>query len=269
MKCLFFLVHLFTMLTLQPNAWAPGTSQLMSGQHSELLVSLVSEMVLTDACQHNTAIIRAGPSQTTCWRASSRWETNLGSMVPNASTGLRDPSTRSKKQIVATFRDQTNEDKSTNGCVKPFFDSERKHTQKSCAAFCRKRPADLHRGIPHPNEVNARQATTSSVEHRGGSPVLVEKRKRDEMNPFDAVISAGVPFIVLDLEHPTTKLSACLDTAMFDVCISFSRQPTCSGKRFVSGSLATPEGNADVTSTESHRFRRSTLGKATDAPSSE
>ena len=89
------------------------------------------------------------------------------------------------------------------------------------------------------------------------------------MNPFDAVISAGVPFIVLDLKHPTTKLSACLDTATFDVCISFSRQPTCSGKRFVLAILAAPESSADVTSTESHRFRRSTLGKATDVPSSE
>ena len=89
------------------------------------------------------------------------------------------------------------------------------------------------------------------------------------MNPFDAVISAGASFSVLDMDYPTTKLSACLDTAMFDVCIFFSRQPKCSGKRFVSASLATPEGNADVTSTESHRFRRSRLWKATDAPSAE
>ena len=52
------------MLTLQPNAWAPETSQLMSGQHSELFVSLVvSEILLTDASQHNTAIIRAGLSR--------------------------------------------------------------------------------------------------------------------------------------------------------------------------------------------------------------
>ena len=44
------------------------------------------------------------------------------------------------------------------------------------------------------------------------------------MNPFDAVISAGASFSVLDMDYPTTKLSACLDTAMFDFCISFSRQ---------------------------------------------
>ena len=58
------------MLTLVPNAWAPGTSQLMSFQHYELFVSLVvSEILLTDASQHNTAIVQAGPS--------SRWERQL------------------------------------------------------------------------------------------------------------------------------------------------------------------------------------------------
>ena len=36
----------------------------MSGQHSELSVSLVvREMLLTDTSQHNTAIFRAGPSR--------------------------------------------------------------------------------------------------------------------------------------------------------------------------------------------------------------
>ena len=59
------------MLSLQPNAWAPGTSQLMSFQHYELFVSLVvSEMLQSDASQHNTAIVQAGPS--------SRWESQLG-----------------------------------------------------------------------------------------------------------------------------------------------------------------------------------------------
>ena len=38
---------------------------------------------------------------------------------------------------------------------------------------------------------------------------------------------------------------------------------------FVSASLAAQEGIADVTSTESRRFRQSTLGEATDAPRSE
>ena len=58
------------MLSLHPNAWAPGTSQLMSGQHYELFVSLVvSEVLLTDASQHNTTIMQAGPS--------SRWESQL------------------------------------------------------------------------------------------------------------------------------------------------------------------------------------------------
>ena len=58
------------MLSLQPNAWAPGTSQLMSFQHYELFVSLVvSEILLIDAGQQNTAIVQAGPS--------SRWESQL------------------------------------------------------------------------------------------------------------------------------------------------------------------------------------------------
>ena len=71
LKCLFFPFHLYTMLSLQPSAWAPGTSQLMSGQHYELFVGLVvSEMLLSDASQHHTTIIQAGPS--------SRWESQLG-----------------------------------------------------------------------------------------------------------------------------------------------------------------------------------------------
>ena len=55
------------MLTLLPNAWAPGTSQLMSGQHYELFVGLVVSEI---SSQHNTAIVQAGPS--------SRWEGQLG-----------------------------------------------------------------------------------------------------------------------------------------------------------------------------------------------
>ena len=41
-------------------------------------------------------------------------------MLLNDSIRLRDPSTRSNKQIVAKFRDKTNQDKGTNGCVKPM-----------------------------------------------------------------------------------------------------------------------------------------------------
>ena len=58
-------------------------------------------------------------------------------------------------------------------------------------------------------------------------------------------------------------------TTMFAFCIGFSGERTLSAKRFVSASLAAPEGTADVTSTESQRFRRPTLKKATDAPRSE
>ena len=54
---------------------------------------------------------------------------------------------------------------------------------------------------------------------------------------------------------------------MFGFCIDSSRQRTLGGKRFVSASL--PEGIADVTSTESRRFRQSPLAKAIYAPRSE
>ena len=95
------------MLTLQRNAWAPRTSQLMPGQHSELFASLVvSEMFLTDELYE--------------WVRNDK-KTNLGSVVPNESNGLRDPSARSNKQIVATCRDKTNQDKGPNGCVKPML----------------------------------------------------------------------------------------------------------------------------------------------------
>ena len=75
----------------------------MSGQHSELFVSLVvSEMLLTDASQHNTQLYE---------RVRNDKKTNLGSVVPHESTRLRDPSTSSNEQIVATCRDKTNQDK--------------------------------------------------------------------------------------------------------------------------------------------------------------
>ena len=56
---------------------------------------------------------------------------------------------------------------------------------------------------------------------------------------------------------------------MLGFFIGIKRHRTLSGKRFVSASLAAQEGIADVTSTESLRFRQSTLGEATDAPRSE
>ena len=56
---------------------------------------------------------------------------------------------------------------------------------------------------------------------------------------------------------------------IFGFFICFSRQRTLGGKRFVSASLAAPEGIADVTNTESRRFRQSPLAKAIDAPRSE
>ena len=49
---------------------------------------------------------------------------------------------------------------------------------------------------------------------------------------------------------------------MFGLYIGISAERTLSAKRFVSASLAAPEGTADVTSSESQRFRRATLAKA-------
>ena len=56
---------------------------------------------------------------------------------------------------------------------------------------------------------------------------------------------------------------------MFAFHIGSSRERTLSGKRFVSASLAALESIADVGSTVSQPFRKSTLGKAIDAPRSE
>ena len=56
---------------------------------------------------------------------------------------------------------------------------------------------------------------------------------------------------------------------LFGFFIGFSRQRTLGGKRFVSASLAAPEGIADVSSNESQRCQPPTLGKAIDAPRSE
>ena len=87
----------------------------MSDQNCELFVSLVvSEMNVTEVSQHNTAIIQAGPSQTTVgvlMKGKPTWD----QWCRMNQFGLRDPSTRSNKQIVATFRDKTNQDKSSNG----------------------------------------------------------------------------------------------------------------------------------------------------------
>ena len=53
---------------------------------------------------------------------------------------------------------------------------------------------------------------------------------------------------------------------MFIIYVCFSQERTLSGKRWVTASLAEPEGIADVISTESQRFRASTLAKPIDAP---
>ena len=53
---------------------------------------------------------------------------------------------------------------------------------------------------------------------------------------------------------------------MFIIYVCFSQEWTLSGKRWVTASLAEPEGIEDVTSTESQRFRASRLAKPIDAP---
>ena len=56
---------------------------------------------------------------------------------------------------------------------------------------------------------------------------------------------------------------------MFIFYVCFRQERTLSGKRWVTASLVEPEGIADVTSTESQRFRPSTLAKPIDAPCSQ
>ena len=87
---------------------------------SKLLVCFAVREVLLAKSQHHTIIVQAGPSKTTCWRPHDG-KANLGSTVPNESIRLRDPSTRSNEQIVATIQDKTNQDKGPNGCVKPML----------------------------------------------------------------------------------------------------------------------------------------------------
>ena len=53
---------------------------------------------------------------------------------------------------------------------------------------------------------------------------------------------------------------------MFIFCVCFSEERMLSGKRWVTASLTEPEGIVDVTSTESQRFRPSTIAKPIDAP---
>ena len=55
---------------------------------------------------------------------------------------------------------------------------------------------------------------------------------------------------------------------MFTFYVCFSQERTLSGKRWVTASLAEPEGIADVTITESQRFRPSTHAKPIDTPCS-
>ena len=56
---------------------------------------------------------------------------------------------------------------------------------------------------------------------------------------------------------------------MFGFYIESSQERALRGKWFVSASLVAQEGTADVTKTESRRFRQSPLAKAIDAPRSE
>ena len=104
------------MLTLNSNAWASDkTSQLMSGQHSELLVCFVlREVLLVETSQHHIASVLAKSSQVTWWCPHDK-KANLRLRLQNQFIRLWDPSTRSNKQIVATFGDGTSRDNTPNG----------------------------------------------------------------------------------------------------------------------------------------------------------
>ena len=100
-------------------------------------------------------------------------------MVPTESIWLRDPPTRSKKQIVATFRDKTNEDKGLNGCVKPILTPSESTLKKVAPRSVESALSSSTAAFRIRKKVNARQASTSKFVQRGGSTVLVEKRTRD------------------------------------------------------------------------------------------
>ena len=115
-SCLYIPFRMSTMLTLNSNTWASNrTSQLMSGQHSELLVCfVVREVLLVETSQHHIASVLAKSSQITWWCSRDK-KANLRLRLQNSFIRLWDPSTRSNKQIVATFGDERSRDNISNG----------------------------------------------------------------------------------------------------------------------------------------------------------
>ena len=86
-----------------------------------LLVSSPARFFLTEISKHHFAIVQAVPAQGSRL-TSTRWQKPTCDPYRKANQcGLRDPSTRSNKQIVAMFRVKTSQDKSTNGSVKPML----------------------------------------------------------------------------------------------------------------------------------------------------
>ena len=86
------------------------TSQLMSCQHRESLVCfVVREVLLLETSQHHIASVFAKSSQITWWCPHDE-KGNLRLRLQNQFIRLWDPSTRSNKQIVATFGDEASRD---------------------------------------------------------------------------------------------------------------------------------------------------------------
>ena len=108
LKCLFFPIHLFTMLTLLPNAWASGTSQVMSDQHSRFQMMVPIPKLRRIPAQGISCWFRRPRSAPDCNQqtplrkctsgtspskhlALSASKANLRTLPPSQSMRLRDP----------------------------------------------------------------------------------------------------------------------------------------------------------------------------------
>ena len=131
-----YLFRMSTMLTLNSNAWASDkTSQLMSGQRSELLVCfVVREVLLVETSQHHSASVLAKSSQVTWWCPHDK-KANLRVRLQNQFIRLWDPSTRSNKQIVATVWRRNKSRQHPQRLSETHVDSEKETLSQRRAAF--------------------------------------------------------------------------------------------------------------------------------------
>ena len=203
-------------------AWAPRTSQLMSDRHSrsKMIVPIPKlRRIPTQGiacwsrrprsapdCNKQTPLrnctICASPSKQLAPTVS---KANLQSLPPSRSMRLRDPSTHSTKQIVATCRDKTNQDKSTDGCVKPMLTPSK---STLITMRCVRLKASC-RSLPQHGASERGERTSSN--HIEVCKTWMFNCTRGEKNklldePNDAVISDSAPLSVIDLKYPTTKL---------------------------------------------------------------